>query len=176
MFLALIWKKKIENCECIRILLLSLLHNRVRMRNNIKRINDIPFIDRDIQGMCTVSDTSWSHSCVAPLPFLQWRDVRECRQRVRLERGVGGYFWVSVSALTAEAFAFYVSRVCQEQDHRQLVRAIHSGSHTHDAFPRSSLLGHSQDGSINPIVITSRKMMRRDNFELARAAKHVFLD
>lgn len=74
-----------------------------------------------------------------PFPF---RDARECRQRqVRLERGDDGYFWVSASALTAEAFAFYVSRVCQNKIIVVVglaVRAIHPGSRTRDAFPRSS--------------------------------------
>ena len=63
------------------------------MRNNIKRINDIPFIDRDIQGMlpCQIR----ADHARALLPFLFCNDA--------MRANVGSEFgWNAVSAVISE--------------------------------------------------------------------------
>jgi len=42
-----------------------------------------------------------------------------------------------------------------------LIRAIRPWSRTRDAFPRSSQLGHSRDGSINPTVVAGGRATGR---------------
>lgn len=100
------------------------------------------------------------HACVAF--FLLSQRARECRRHrsgwnaTTTTTTVISEF-LPVRSLPRHPRTFYVWRAwCQKQDRpaslrrSSLVRAIRPGSRTRDAFPRSSQLGHSQDGSINP--------------------------